>query len=530
VTSARVGRLVLTAAIALACVAAMSPSPPPTPDPTPEITPTITPEPTPSLSLEPTPTPTVVVPTQGLPPRPPQPGVTRPPTQPPPDRCPGAGEFDFDGDGQDDAVVGDPFAGFGSASGGRLFLLRGRPGTPLDPAVQSFEAGTPGWIARPGHIDGDRCMDLVVANPFADGRRGSATVHGSGIAYVYWGGPDFGRVATRLELKPPVARSSAHFGWSVAVRDGLVALGAPYEDADDTIDSGAVYLFDLKDRKPGKPQRITQDSPGVPGVSQPGDMFGWAVTLGRLGGSADAPDLVFGVPFEDKEETGQVDTGGVTMIYDVSSRPSRYRGKRWDLAAVTDEVPSNSGDNFGYSLRYGKDGDDLGYLAVGAPRADPEGVRDAGAVVLFEATDAGPRFLRALRQGLDTVGDNPDPGDRFGWSVALSGPYVLVGAPGESGPTTPESGAVNVVPLGNGSAGLTATLEDPQPYDHFGWSVSPFGDGRFLIGAPDRGTTGTVTVVTTATAASGRNLREISPEQAGPAGTQYLDFGAAVAG
>ncbi|GAA4561296.1 FG-GAP repeat protein [Planotetraspora kaengkrachanensis] len=528
-TATRKGRLVLTA-IALACVAAMSPSPPPTPpDPTPEITPTITPEPTPSVSVEPTPTPTLVVPSPGSPPRPPRQGTPRPPAPPRSDRCPNAGEFDFDGDGQDDAVVGDPFAGFGSAPGGRLFLLRGRAGAPLDPAVQAMDASTPGWIARPGHIDGDRCMDLVVANPFADGRRGRATVHGSGIAYVYWGGPDFGRVATRLELKPPVARSSARFGWSVAVRDGFVAIGAPYEDADDIIDSGAVYLFDLKDRKPGEPQRITQDSPGVPGIGQPGDMFGWAVTLGRLGGSPGAPDLAVGVPFEDNEDSGQTDTGGLTVVYDVSSHPSRYRGGKWDLPSVTDEIPPNSGDDFGYSLRYGKDGDQ-GYLAVGAPRADPEGVRDAGVVVLFEVTETGPRYLRTLRQGLDIVGDSPDQDDRFGWSVAISGPYVLVGAPGESGPTTPQSGAVNVVPLGNGSAGLMTTLDDPQPYDHFGWSVSAFGDGRFLIGAPDRGATGTVTVVTTATAASGRNLRELSPEQAGPAGTQYLDFGSAVAG
>jgi hypothetical protein len=514
-------RLVLVMALTLTCVGAMTPAPPSTPPPTPEssppLTPILTPTPTPSPSLSYMPPPT------SGPTRLPVPTGPRPP-QKTPDACPNAGDFDFDGDGQDDAVVGDQFAGFGSARGGRLFLLRGRAGAPLDPVIEAFESGAPGWVARPGHIDGDRCMDLVVANPFAD----SGDALGSGVAYVFWGGRGFGRVgAPRLELRAPTARSSAHFGWSVAVRDGLVAIGAPYEDADGKPDSGAAYLYELRDRKAGRPQRITQESRGVPGLSEAGDLFGWSVTLGRLGGARDAPDLAVGAPFEDRDGAGQTDTGAVTVIFDVSTHPSPYDGVRWDILQATDEVPSGSGDRFGYSLRYGKDGD-RGFLAVGAPTADPEHVRDAGIVVLFEITDSGPRFMRVVRQGLTGTGEHLEQGDRFGSSVAFSGPYLLVGVPGEGSPGAPESGAVSVVPLGNGPPGWMQTEDDPRPYDRFGASVSPYGDGRFLVGAPDRGVTGAVTVVTTPVSTSGRGAHELSPT--GAAGAEALDFGAFVAG
>ncbi|GII52890.1 hypothetical protein Pth03_12790 [Planotetraspora thailandica] len=515
--------LLLVMVSALVCAAAMSPAPPSPPpvtsDPTPPSTPIETPTPTPSVSPSLAPPPPTSAPTRF--PTPPDP---RPPRKTPPEACPNAGKFDFDGDGQDDAVVGDQFAGFGSSRGGRLFLLRGRAGAPLDPVIEAFESGVPGWTARPGHIDGDRCMDLVVANPFAD----SSDALGSGMAYVFWGGRDFGRVGSpRLELRAPKPRAGARFGWSVAVRDHLIAMGAPYEDADGETGSGAVYLFQVDKREPGRPKRITQESPGVPGASEAGDLFGWSVTIGRLGHDPDMPDLAVGAPFEDADDAGGDDAGAVTVLYDVSAREAPYEGAKWDLHQATDEVPATAGDRFGYSLRYGKNGV-KSYLAVGAPLADPERVRDAGVVVLFEVAESGPRFLRVVRQGFTGIGEHLEQGDRFGASVAFSGPYLLVGIPGEGSPEAPESGAVGVVPLADGPPGWMQTEDDPRPYDHFGASVGPFGEGRFLIGAPDRGVTGAVTVVTTPISVGGRESNELSPT--GAAGAEALDFGSFVTG
>ncbi|MEW9533160.1 FG-GAP repeat protein [Microbispora sp. NPDC049125] len=461
--------------------------------------------------------------------------------------CAAAGAADFDGDGVGDAVAGDPFAPSpdGTDAGtGRLFLLRGRPGAPLDPAVTEFDPAAPGWIARTGHVDGDRCLDLVVATPFAYGGAGSAQARGAGVAYVYWGGRDFGRSPARLELRAPVARTGAHFGWSLAVADGMVAVGAPHEDADEVTDSGAVYVYRFTGRVPGPPQRITQNTPRVPGSGEVGDMFGWSLALGRIGGAADQTDLVVGAPFED-QDNGQADTGGVTVVYDVSSRPWSYEGAGWNMPAVTADVPSHAGDHFGYSLAYGE-----GYLAAGAPTADSGGVRDSGAVLLFQRTGSGPRFVRLLRDGPGASGNAAGERDRFGFSLAFAGPSLLVGAPGESRPGAPESGAVHVVPLAGPPGRRMLAEERPAPYDHFGWSVSGTADGRILAGAPDRGRLGAVTVALTSTgplpptgtltptgaptppagSVSSGASRELLPTAAGPAGRDALDFGAGVAG
>ncbi|WP_182883295.1 protein kinase domain-containing protein [Microbispora sp. H10949] len=478
--------------------------------------------------------------------------------------CARAGAADFDGDGYDDAVVTDPLAPSPDSTAvgsGRVFLLRGGPPSKPAPVVTAFDAAAPGWTARAAHIDGDRCLDLVVSTPYAYGGAGQVQAHGAGVAYVYWGGRGFGTPgAPRTELRAPEARTDAHFGWSLAVSDtspgsghsdgltapapantgtgtgttdggtgtaaqGVVVVGAPHEDADGEVDSGAVYVYRFTGRSPGTPQRVTQDSPGVPGGSQPGDMFGWSLALGRLGGAAGPLDLAVGAPFEDQEENGQADTGAVTVIYDVATRPWAYQGAGWSVSGLTADLPSHPGDRLGYSLAYG-----AGYLAVGAPGADPYDTRDAGAVLLLQAAGPGPRFVRLL-------GAQAEAGERgrFGFSLALAGPSLLAGAPGQALPGVPEAGAVHVIGL-TGPPGRVVLREDsPAPYDHLGWSVSGTADGRVLAGAPDGGVTGAVIYTTVSRAgaspgsepSSGSGGRTVLP---GPDGADTLDFGAAVAG
>ncbi|GAA3837358.1 hypothetical protein GCM10022226_69280 [Sphaerisporangium flaviroseum] len=441
-----------------------------------------------------------------------------------PDDCSRAGTADFDGDGLNDVVVGDPFGEPPDrwSGGGHLFFLRGTgEGFPKVRGVPFIRnGGLSGWIARAGHIDGDRCLDLVVGSPYwwghvtqgADGR--VTSVPGAGNVYVYFGGSDFGGSnAGRIELRAPEQRNGAHFGWSLAVSPGTIAIGAPYEDADGIPDSGAVYLYDLggpDGRRPGAPRRITQQTPGVPGSGEAGDLFGWSVALGTIGGGP-GQDLAVGAPYEDRDDAGtpMLDAGAVTVLYEAKVGPATaYRGTGWNLSQLTTTVRSQAGDLFGHSLAYGESGESS-YLAAGAPHADPGEVDDAGVVQLIRGgrTATQPVAGGTLWQGSAAVADVSEPRDAFGFSLAFSGTDLVVGAPFDGEGPHPETGAVHVISVfgpGGGTGGAAGLdmrawrpgrlirAATPQTYDHFGWSVSGAGGGWLVIGVPDREKIGAV--------------------------------------
>ena len=81
--------------------------------------------------------------------------------------------------------------------------------------------------------------------------------------------------------------------------------------------------------------------------------------------------------------------------------------------------------------------------------------------------------------------------DRFGWSVAIDGNTVVVGAYGKDGYT----GAVYVLRTTDGGATYVEvaklTASDAAAYDSFGYSVAIDGD-TVVIGATGAGTGGAV--------------------------------------
>ncbi|MEV0163845.1 hypothetical protein [Nonomuraea fuscirosea] len=73
-----------------------------------------------------------------------------------------------------------------------------------------------------------------------------------------------------VSLKP---EKDANSGESVAAHGDLIAIGTPNEQP-----GGAVYLAE----KGSVSRRITQETRGVPGASEPGDHFGKHLALGPL--------------------------------------------------------------------------------------------------------------------------------------------------------------------------------------------------------------------------------------------------------
>lgn len=340
-------------------------------------------------------------------------------------------------------AVGDPFAetvGFG----GRV----------LRPPGGDTDTGF-GWAVATAHVDGDRCLDVIVGAPYAgDDDHGEVYVFGAG------------GVQTLTAENP---QKDAHFGWSLAAADlpGGVALavGEPHADAR-VADAGAVHLFTPQGRT-----RLDQESEGVIGNGEVGDMWGWSLAFH---GNPARPDLAIGVPYEDDDGTGVqvasglVDAGTVVVVQDVLSG-APYTTRKWDLGQATTAVPEEPGNRFGWSLATARIGG-TSYLAAGAPLAGPQ---DAGMVQLWAGLTPTRTVTVAGTKGL-------------GWALAFTGDGKLaMGHPYTKGAT----GGVHTSTVDGTVAALPAP---PQPGQRYGWSLTADGPSGLLIGAPDRDGVGAV--------------------------------------
>lgn len=478
--------------------------------------------------------------------------------------CTTAGAADFNGDGIDDAVAGDPFADVrGTEGAGAVQVLLGGQGTAGSESVSSrggrpgaggfIELRSPdaaagdgfGWSVRTAHVNGDKCLDVIVGAPYTDVK----DVKDAGAAYVFYGTPAGDPKVVPLYPEP---ESEAHFGWSLAAAElpssqaggALVAVGEPHADKDNATDSGAVVLYEVNDAaKP--PTTITQDAEGIIGNSEIGDMYGWSLALGNLGGKPDQLDLAIGVPFENNDgagrqaPSGKPDCGSVGILFDVPAVNGVHTSKKWDLPQATTDVRENSRDRFGYALDYAEWKGD-GYLAASAPLADA-GAQDTGLVQLF-VSRAGAEVapLRTLRLGAGQFeGVSPAKSARIGWSLAFWNPVgvlaLAIGSPYEAFQQTPkESGVVRQVAVGSLEGGDLVSGTSAVAYEHFGWSVTDVGGanaltpgGRLIVGVPDRRTGGAVAVL------DGGRPTYYSPAKPGDAkatGNASADFGFSVAG
>lgn len=231
------------------------------------------------------------------------------------------------------------------------------------------------------------------------------------------------------------------FGFSVAVSGDVAVIGAPQDD-DVNFDSGAAYIFKNEGGTWTEQQKLTASDGSV------------ADNLGR-----------------------SVAVSGETTIIGAKAAAYIFKRQGGIWAEQAKLTAADALDNYAFGLSVAISGD---YAAVGNYYDDDNGI-GAGAVYIYKQEGGvwtGPVKL--------TPSDAVESA-RFGRAVAASGNYLVVGAPQDQTNNNKKlmPGSAYVFKLENGTwieqAKLTAS--DGKHQDHFGYSVAVSGDFA-VIGAP----------------------------------------------
>jgi FG-GAP repeat len=310
------------------------------------------------------------------------------------------------------------------ATSGSSAARAARSGGTVTPAVRH-----PGWtqateLSDPGSGGnfGDAVAisgDTMVVGGNGDGDQGGAVYvfTGSGSSWTY--------VTT---LNPSNGYDNDGFGYSVAVGDGIIVVGAPDYDGD-----GAAYVYT---NGGSYSQQATFTDPGAAG----NDFFG------SLVGVASSSSVMVTAPFEQNEEgavfeytesgsnwqTTPTDTftapGGSDGYGDIFGEGFALQGSTMVIGApgnpgATDPVPSNCNTS----------------ASAGCSTGTAYVYKDVHHVWTEEA-----KLVATNGEGCSATCSSPTDdqgGDYFGWSVAIkSSGLVAVGAPFASIPPAPDGG------------------------------------------------------------------------------------------
>jgi len=248
------------------------------------------------------------------------------------------------------------------------------------------------------------------------------------------------------KLVAPDATEDAEFGRAVAIQGNLVIVGARFAQVDNLAKAGAVYAFRKYRGSWYFEGKITSPTPADE------DNFGRALAV--------QGDLL--AVTARKENLGADDVGAAYIYL--------YRGGRWlyqTKLTASDPLP---GGYFGQSVAI-----EGGIIAIGARNAEPNA---AGAVYFFRGwRNEWVEFAKATPA--DGVGD-----DQFGFTIAMLGNTVAVGARRADLPDKKDAGAAYVYSIHWDSVDLVTklTASDAFKGDQFGQSIAVAGD-TIAVGA-----------------------------------------------
>ncbi|MEQ1932693.1 MAG: choice-of-anchor D domain-containing protein, partial [Fimbriimonadaceae bacterium] len=271
-----------------------------------------------------------------------------------------------------------------------------------------------------------------------------------GSVYLYDVSSGTPSVPIATLINPSVSKASDQFGSSISISATRIVVGA-WGNNSGASSAGSAYVYDLNSGTPAV-SIATLDNPS-PAV---GDMYGNAVAVSGT-------RIVVGA-FQD--DTGATNAGSA-YVYELSSGTPTV-----PVAALNNPGPVTS-DRFGSSVAISGT-----LMVVGVPQ-DDTGATDAGRAYVYDLTSATPTVP------VITL-NNPAPSlqDYFGFSVAISGTRIIVGAYRDD-PGGTDAGSAYVYDISGASPTVpVATLNNPDPaaFEYFGFSVA-ISATRLVVGA-----------------------------------------------
>ena len=320
----------------------------------------------------------------------------------------------------DTVVVGAHYDGTGATWAGSAYVFSAASGALL----QTLNNPTPAV----GDVFGETVAvsgSTVVVGAFADDTGATDT----GSAYIF----DAVTGSLLKTLNNPALGTDDHFGSSVAVSGSRVAIGANYDTIGPATKAGTAYVFDAATS--GLVSTLNNPTPATD------DLFGVFVSV-----SGDT--VVVGAHFDDAAGT---DTGSA-YLFDAATG---------SLQKTLTGPAAATGDEFGRFVAISGTS-----VVVTALRKDA-GAPDAGSAYVFDATTGS--LTRTLVNSTESIDDE------FGFSVAASGGYTVVGAPFTDAGGLADVGRAYVFDAASGD--LVVALENPTPAagDLFGYAVAVSG-------------------------------------------------------
>ncbi len=352
-------------------------------------------------------------------------------------------------------------------------------------------------IASDDHFDDYFGVSVAISDTtvIVGAYSGDGNVTDSGSAYIF-DISDPNLPTEEFKLQASDGTNSDFFGYSVAISGNAAIIGAVGDNANGDW-SGSAYLLDISVPTPIEEIKL------LAGDGHDDDWFGASVAI--RGNTA-----IVGAPADDNGFAAT--NSGSAYLFDTTNGTQLAKLTAWEGLA---------NHNFGWSVAITED-----IALAGAPAGPGIGqLNDStGCVYLFDTTTSSTNTPIAKLLASDGVN-----GDDFGYSVAVSGDKVIVGAYRGGGQQVGDGfGCAYLFDISNPSAPIQLakfTANDGATGAEFGSSVAVSGDTA-IVGAPfdkDNGDySGSAYLFNTAT---GAQIAKLLPSD----GASYERFGHSVA-